>query len=66
MNEAHLKAQATRKANQEAIKADLERKRQIAWELQGPLKEIIRDERATVSQKLEAAKIMLSLEKIVF
>lgn len=62
MDASHRKAQATRKENLEAIKKRIQRQQETAWELQGPLKEIIHDAQATVEQKLEAVRLIMELE----
>lgn len=62
MDASHRKAQVTRKENLEAIKKRIQRQQETAWELQGPLKEIIHDTQATVEQKLEAVRLIMELE----
>lgn len=62
MDASHRKAQATRRENLEAAKKRIQHQQQTAWELQGFLKDILRDETATVAEKLEAAKMIMELE----
>lgn len=64
MDASHRKAQATRKKNLEAIKRRIQHQQQTALDLQGSLKDILRNEKATIAEKLEAAKMIMELENI--
>lgn len=64
MDASHRKAQGTRKENLEAIKRRMQHQQQTALDVQGSLKDILRSEKATIAEKLEAAKMIMELENI--
>lgn len=64
MDASHRKAQATRKENLETIKRRIQHQQQTALDLQGSLKDILRNEKATIAEKLEAAKMIMELDNI--
>lgn len=63
MDKAHQQAQATRKANAEKRREKLRALEQDKREIRAGLKAIIASEAATPAEKLEAARIILAMDK---